>query len=142
MASVEEKTGPDTEAPSVPKPALAAPRRVSLAVSRIDPLSAMKIGFLVAVALTIVTVVATIVLWFVLDMLHVFSSLQGFMEAIGGSALLSIVDMLHFSRLIALVTIVCVVQVVIFSVLCWLAALIYNLIARMVGGLHVTLVDE
>lgn len=117
-------------------------RRVKLTLSRINPLSAMKIGFLVAVALSIVMLVASIVLWIVLDMLHVFSSMQGFLQALSATALVNLVDALTFSRAIALVAIFGVLQIIILTVLSWLAAVIYNLIARMVGGLHVVMTDE
>ena len=117
-------------------------RRVKLALSRINPLSAMKIGFLVAGALSIVMLVASIVLWLVLDMLHVFSSMQGFLQALSATALINLVDALTFSRTIALVAIFGVLQIIILTVLSWLAAVIYNLIARMVGGLHIVMTDE
>lgn len=117
-------------------------RRVKLTLSRINPLSAMKIGFLVAVALSVVMLVASIVLWIVLDMLHVFSSMQGFLQALSATALVNLVDALTFSRTIALVAIFGVLQIIILTVLSWLAAVIYNLIARMVGGLHVVMTDE
>lgn len=117
-------------------------RRVKLTLSRVNPLSAMKIGFLVAVALSIVMLVASIVLWLVLDMLHVFSSMQGFLQALSATALVNLVDALTFSRAIALVAIFGVLQIIILTVLSWLAAVIYNLIARMVGGLHVVMTDE
>lgn len=117
-------------------------RRVKLTLSRINPLSAMKIGFLVAVALSIVMLVASIVLWLVLDMLHVFSSMQGFLQALSATALVNLVDALTFSRAIALVAIFGVLQIIILTVLSWLAAVIYNLIARMVGGLHIVMTDE
>lgn len=117
-------------------------RRVKLTLSRINPLSAMKIGFLVAVALSIVMLVASIVLWLVLDMLHVFSSMQGFLQALSATALINLVDALTFSRTIALVAIFGVLQIIILTVLSWLAAVIYNLIARMVGGLHIVMTDE
>lgn len=117
-------------------------RRVKLTLSRINPLSAMKIGFLVAVALSIVMLVASIVLWLVLDMLHVFSSMQGFLQALSATALINLVDALTFSRTIALVAIFGVLQIIILTVLSWLAAVIYNLIARMVGGLHIVMTDD
>ena len=117
-------------------------RRVKLTLSRVNPLSAMKIGFLVAVALSIVMLVASIVLWLVLDILHVFSSMQGFLQALSATALVNLVDALTFSRAIALVAIFGVLQIIILTVLSWLAAVIYNLIARMVGGLHVVMTDE
>lgn len=117
-------------------------RRVKLSISRISPLSAAKIGFLVAVAFALVQLVAASVLWVVLDMLHVFSSMQGFLQALSATALVNLMDALQFSRFIALVALNGVFQILVFTVLSWLAAVIYNLIARLVGGLHLVLTDD
>lgn len=117
-------------------------RRVKLTVSRVNPLSAMKIGFLVAVAFALIQFVAAAALWIVLDMLHVFSSMQGFLAALSATALVNLMDALQFSRFIALVALYGVFQILVFTVLSWLAAVIYNLIARMVGGLHLVLTDD
>lgn len=136
-ARLKERERLRDEAAEIP-----AVRRVKLTVSRISPMSAMKVGFLVSVALSIVMLVASIVLWLVLDLLHVFSSLQVFLQAVGATALVDLMDVLAFSRSIALVAIYGVIQIVILTVLAWLSAVIYNLIARMVGGLHVVLTDE
>lgn len=117
-------------------------RRVKLQISRISPLSAAKIGFLVAVAFALVQLVAAGALWVVLDMLHVFSSMQGFLQALSATALVNLMDTLQFSRFIAMVALNGVLQILILTVLSWLAAVIYNLIARMVGGLHVVMTDD
>ncbi|WP_279019114.1 DUF3566 domain-containing protein [Mobiluncus mulieris] len=117
-------------------------RRVKLTLTRISPLSATKIGFLVAVALALVQLVAAGLLWIVLDMLHVFSSMQGFLQALSATALVSLMDTLQLSRFLALVALNGVLQILIFTVLTWLATVIYNIIARMVGGLHVVLTDD
>ncbi|MDF2805922.1 MAG: hypothetical protein K0S43_868, partial [Cellulosimicrobium sp.] len=61
------------------------PRRVRLAVSRIDPWSAMKLGFLLAVAIGIMTVVATAVVWYVLDGMMVFAKIEDLFTQIVGT---------------------------------------------------------
>ena len=70
-----------------------APRRVDLAIARIDAWTVMKVSFLLSVALGIAMVVATIVLWL----------------------------------MVALST---------------LGAMLYNVVASLVGGIKVSLMDE
>lgn len=123
-------------------PYAGAPRRVRLSLARIDPLSAMKVGFLLSVAGAIMMVVATAVLWFFLDAMHVFSALQDFIEAVGAGAIANVLELVHFSRLVALVTIISVFEVIVISVLSWLGAVIYNLVSRLVGGVHLVLTDD
>ena len=53
-----------------------APRRVDLAIARIDAWTVMKVSFLLSVALGIAMVVATIVLWLMVDAMHVFSQIE------------------------------------------------------------------
>ena len=48
-------------------------RRARLLVSKVDPWSVLKMAFLLSVALGIVTVVAAIVLWTVLDLTGIFN---------------------------------------------------------------------
>ena len=66
--------------PEVPRPAPAGPRRVRLAISRVDPWSVMKLAFLLAVAIAIMTVVATAVFWSVLNSFGVFTTVQEFVR--------------------------------------------------------------
>src|SRR4051812_10210290 len=51
-------------------------RRVKLTVSRVDPLSAMKMSFLISVALGIAGVVMVAVLWMILSGMGVFSEVN------------------------------------------------------------------
>src|SRR5690606_18802495 len=60
-------------APAAPD---AGPRRVRLAVSRVDPWSVMKLSFLLSVAIGVMIVVAAAVVWGTLDALHVFTSVD------------------------------------------------------------------
>src|SRR5665648_1064609 len=53
-----------------------AARKVRLAVARIDPWSVMKLSFLLSVAIGIMIVVAAAVVWYTLDGLAVFTSVN------------------------------------------------------------------
>ena len=60
-----------------------APRRVDLAIARIDAWTVMKVSFLLSVALGIALVIATIVLWLMVDAMHVFSQIEEFLQTVG-----------------------------------------------------------
>jgi len=58
------------------KKTVAGPRRVRLSLTRINPLSVMKVSFLLSVAAGIMLIVAAAFVWFMLDALHVFSTIK------------------------------------------------------------------
>ncbi|MBN0038636.1 DUF3566 domain-containing protein [Cellulosimicrobium cellulans] len=119
------------------------PRRVRLAVSRIDPWSAMKLGFLLAVAIGIMTVVATAVVWYVLDGMMVFAKIEDlFTQIVGTETEVDIVQYVAFGRVISIATLLGVVNVVIITALSTIMAFLYNIVAALVGGVHLTLTDD
>jgi hypothetical protein len=119
------------------------PRRVRLAVSRIDPWSAMKLGFLLAVAIGIMTVVATAVVWYVLDGMMVFSKIEDlFTQIVGTETDVDIQQYVAFGRVISIATLLGVVNVVIITALSTIMAFLYNIVAALVGGVHLTLTDD
>ena len=63
-------------AQGAPRPAPRGGRRVRLMVSRVDPFSVMKVGFLVSVAMGIAFVVMTAVVWMLMGAMGVFDSIN------------------------------------------------------------------
>jgi len=118
------------------------PRRVRLTVSRIDPWSVMKLAFLLALAAGIMAVVATALFWLVIDHLHVFSTLQDFINEAVGSATVNVTQYFEFGRIVALSTLISVVNVVIMTILAAIMAILYNITSALVGGIRVTLIDD
>jgi hypothetical protein len=118
------------------------PRRVRLSLSRIDPWSAMKLSFLLSVALGIMIVVAAAVVWFVLDSMQVFAKVEELLVSIGSENFLQLMEYVKFDRVMSFATIVGVVDVLLLTALGTIGAFLYNIVAALVGGLHVTLTDD
>ena len=124
---------------------IAGPRRVRLALTRVDPWSIMKVSFMLSVAVGIMIVVAAIFVWLMLDALHVFSTIKELASTIMESennAYSALVEYLAFKRAVSMAIIIGVVNVVLTTALATVTALLYNLTATLVGGVHLTLADE
>jgi hypothetical protein len=103
----------------------------------------LKLSFLLSVALGIALVIASMVLWSVLNGMGVFESVNSTLSDIGGTeAGFDIYDYVGFGRVVSLSTVIGVVNVVLITALSTIGAFLYNLGAGLVGGLHVTLSDD
>jgi Transmembrane domain of unknown function (DUF3566) len=120
-----------------------APRKVRLTVARVDPWSVLKLSFLLSVALGVVLVTASVVLWTVLDAMGVFATVNNELRSIGSAnTKFNIDDWVGLGRVVSLTTVIAVVNVLIIMALSTLGAVLYNLASSLVGGLQVTLSDD
>lgn len=141
-APVTDSGATNTSTSSAPRP-VAGPRRVRLSVSRVDPWSVMKLGFLLSVALGIMTVVAAAVAWQVLDSMGVFADLQSLVTDLGAIEQFGpILEYLRLNNIMSIAVVVAVVNVALMTALATLFAFLYNIVAALVGGLHMTLTDD
>ncbi|MCR2052532.1 DUF3566 domain-containing protein [Actinomyces bowdenii] len=127
------------------KKTIAGPRRVRLALTRVDPWSVMKAAFLLSFAAGIMMIVATAFVWFMLDAMHVFSNIEGLVGKVAGeesNAFKALVAYLALPQAIAMATIIAVVNIVLMTALTTIGAFLYNITATLVGGIHLTLADE
>ncbi|MCF4120455.1 DUF3566 domain-containing protein [Antribacter sp. KLBMP9083] len=122
----------------------AGPRRVRLAVSRVDPWSVMKLAFLLSVAVAIMVVVATGVFWSVLNSLGVFVRVEEFVaNAIGPQYdVTNLTQYFEMNRWLSLATLVAICNIILTTALATLMAFLYNITAALVGGVHMTLTDD
>ena len=121
----------------------AGPRRVRLNLSRVDPWSVMKLSFLLSFAIGIMIVVAAVVVWFALDSLAVFTTINDMLtEIVGEESPIDILRFLDLSRVVSGAFIVAIIDVVLLTALSTIGAFLYNITAALVGGVTVTLTDE
>jgi hypothetical protein len=120
------------------------PRRVRLTVSRVDPWSAMKISFLLSVALGIAGVVMVFVLWTILAGMGVFDQINGVVGQVvqDGDQRFDIMDFVGLGRVLSLSIVIAVIDVILVTAIATLAAFLYNVSSALVGGVQLTLTDD
>lgn len=122
-----------------------AGRRVRLTVSRVDPWSAMKMSFLLSVALGIAMVVMVFVLWSVLAGMGIFDRVNDIAQQVfgaDGADAFDIMDYIGLGRVVSLSIVIGVIDVILFTAIATLGAFLYNVSAALVGGLQLTLTDD
>jgi hypothetical protein len=112
-------------------------KQVRLNLVYIDLWSAVKVSSLVSTAVAISVFLSVILTWLLLNTVGVIGALEGVIGDIlgeGGGALLALLD---FGQVALLGFVGALINLVSLTVLGSLGALLYNLIARMTGGLSV-----
>ncbi|MEU3311391.1 DUF3566 domain-containing protein [Streptomyces sp. NPDC006687] len=120
-------------------------RKARLRVAKADPWSVMKVSFLLSIALGICTVVASVVLWMVMDAMGIFSTVGGTISEATGSNEGNGFDLQSFlslPRVLIFTSVIAVIDVVLMTALATLGAFIYNLSAGFVGGVELTLAED
>lgn len=120
------------------------PRRVRLAVARVDPWSVMKMSFLLSVALGIAGVILTAVLWMILSTMNVFSDIEGVLQSLQTTTSdpFSIKDYVGFGRVVSLSIVIGVIDVILMTAIATVMAFLYNICSALVGGVQLTLTDD
>lgn len=118
-------------------------RRARLVVQKVDTWSVAKLIFLLSIAMGIVTVVASVILWLFLQASGAFAGVNQLISSLGtGSTTVDISQMISLGQVALVTTIFAVVNTVVFTLLGMIAAILYNLAAKLVGGVTLTLSDE
>lgn len=119
------------------------PRRVRAMLTTVDPWSVMKLAFLLSIAAGIMFVVATAIVWSVLNNMGVFISINDQITTMFGAE--SETNMLQFfdrNKIMSVAILLSVVNALIMTGLATIGAMLYNLVVKLVGGVYVTLTDE
>lgn len=143
VGTSEELPAPPRQTGTDPARQPGTRRRVQLATSRLNPWSILKISFLLSVGLALAGVGLTAGLWLILSETGVFTTVQTAIDAaVGSSGKLNLMDYLGFSLVISFSIVIGVINMVLITALTPLAAVLYNVCSRLVGGLQLTLTDD
>jgi hypothetical protein len=120
-------------------------RKIKLHLSYISPLSVMKLSFLLALCFGIALVVMVYVVWNALDAKEVFVKIDDMITQVFGDTRpkqLDILNQLERGRIMSGATMLAAVEVVILTVISTIGAILYDLVAALVGGIKVTLREK
>lgn len=118
-------------------------RRMKLSLTRIDPWSATKVGFMLSVAISLILIIALSVAWAVFMGSNAMTSINSLVSSSGlDSVTTGLTSIFSLSHVISVLVILGVFNTVLFTLLAAINAFLYNLTARLVGGLRVTLGDD
>jgi Transmembrane domain of unknown function (DUF3566) len=117
-------------------------RQAMLTLARVEPWSVMKFSFVASVVAFIILFVAVAVLYMVLAALGVFDSLQhtvSTMTSSQGSAGTNISHWFSASLILGYTAMLGALNIVLITAMSTVGSVIYNLIAKTIGGIEVTL---
>jgi Transmembrane domain of unknown function (DUF3566) len=138
---------PPSRATAAPRPAPRGAdqqtRRAQLVLSRIEPWSVMKFSFMISLVGWVVLFVAVAALYYVLNKLGVFHSIQSTITSVtsgkDSTGANSNGKWFSASRILGYTMLVGAINVVLITALATVGAVVYNLVTRLAGGIEVTL---
>ncbi|HEY0933276.1 MAG TPA: DUF3566 domain-containing protein, partial [Trebonia sp.] len=119
-----------------------AKRQAMLTLARVEPWSVMKFSFVASVVSFIILFVAVTVLYMVLSALGVFDSLQNTVTSITSSQGSKGTNISHWfsaSLILGYTAMLGALNIVLITAMSTVGSVIYNLIAKTIGGIEVTL---
>ena len=137
-------SGPKAKSASAPKVSVrrSSKRQAMLTLSRVEPWSVMKFSFVASVVAFIILFVAVAVLYMVLSALGVFTSLENQVASITSAKNTAGTNISHWfsaSLILGYTAMLGALNIVLITALSTIGSVIYNLIAKTIGGVEVTL---
>lgn len=118
-------------------------RRMNLSLTRLNAWSVAKVSFMMSLAWGIIQIIAAGLVWMLLNVVGVFDQLTQIVASTGLDAGgLNLTDVFSLSSVLSAVTIFSIIEIVLFTLLAAIVALIYNVVSSLVGGVHITLGDD
>ena len=117
-------------------------KQVRLKLVYIDFWSAVKLSFLIAVALGIVLVVAVLLIWTVLASTGIFGQINSLVQEVSGQKSLAVDGVISFAQVMGFTLVIAALDVVVGTVLGAIACLLYNLTTRITGGILVGFTNQ
>jgi hypothetical protein len=121
---------------------VAGATHVRLRLIYVDWVSTMKISFLVGIVQAVVIVVATAILHVILVQTGLFSAANAIIGSVVGGSGFDVNTVLSFGQTVAFAAVIGILNMVVITVLGGIGAIIYNVIAKMTGGIKVGFSDK
>jgi hypothetical protein len=112
-------------------------KQVRLKLVYVDFWSAVKVSFLAGLAMAIIGIVATFLLWTVLTQTGVFKQIAELFQSIGGQSSSGLLDAVGLGNVMSFSIIVGILDLIVVTALGAVIALLYNLSVKITGGLLV-----
>ncbi len=103
---------------------------------KVDPWSVLKLSLIFYLCVLVVVMLGLGVFWVTVDRLGVIATLLGFLEELQFNVEINPGNLFRAAFLVGLL------NVILWSGINVFAALLYNLVADVIGGLRITLLDE
>lgn len=120
-------------------------KQVKLKLVHIDFWSAVRNGFMVSLVGAVATIVGFLFLWVVLNTTGLFGSLNSLLNSVIGGSSGSGVDVaqsLSLPRMLSFAGSIAIVNIILGTLLAGIGALLFNLVARLSGGIRVGFNNE
>jgi hypothetical protein len=112
-------------------------KQVRLRLVYVDFWSAVKLSFLAAVALAIVTVVSFFLVYMIVNTTGLIAKGDEFFRSFAGDDAMSLNDIVGLPQVMAFAAVVAILNLIVVTVLVAVIAGIYNLAVKVTGGLLV-----
>ncbi len=112
-------------------------KQVRLRLVYIDFWSAVKLSFLASLVIAIVGIVVSFILWTILNNFGVFDSLSGLVAGFANTGGKSVTQTFSLGTVMAGSVVIGILDVIIYTALGAIIALLYNLSVKITGGLLV-----
>jgi hypothetical protein len=119
-----------------------ATKQVRLKLVYLDFWSTLKLAFLISVCAGIVLVVASILIWVLLDALQIFHALDGTLQDILDQPTFSIESSASLVTVAVFAFVVALLNVVVGTALGAIGSILYNFTVRLTGGLLVGFTNQ
>jgi hypothetical protein len=117
-------------------------KQVRLRLVHIDFWSATKNSFIVSLTLSLVLAVFNVLAWLIMTVLGVVDTMNGIVSSIVGIDFMGLTDLMSFPSVMIFTVIQIIANIVCGTALGALAALAFNFIARITGGIRIAFTND
>jgi hypothetical protein len=128
MSNVAEKLAKKSSRP-------AAAKQVRLKLVYVDFWSILKLSFLFALILGIVTIVVAFLVWSLLNQTGVFDKINSLLQDIAGQDNFDLFEFASLPQVMGFAVVVAILNVIVITALGAISAVLYNLATKLTGGI-------